>query len=93
MKLVGKKTFNRPVGARLQLPYRQEDLAVCLTVMLLKNGQVELQGPVESEEHATKLLTLGLARLQAWHAKKRRQESSSLVGPDGQPITVPEAHA
>jgi hypothetical protein len=81
MKLA--KHFGELAPMRVSLHYPPALVAQHVTVVLLKNGRIEVCGPIEQEEFCVKLLALGVERIRKFHAQQR---SSRLVGPGGQPV-------
>jgi hypothetical protein len=64
-----------------------------VTVIVLKNNTVELQGHVVDEGVGKAILEAGLQRLTQWHAQQRAAQTALLVGPDGLPLTGPAGKA
>jgi len=89
-KLVGLPGLRAPVPARIDLPYLPEQINAVVTVIVLKNNQVEVLGAVAEESIGEAILKGGLERLHQWHAQQRAakaaQASGTIVGPDGLPI-------
>lgn len=60
----------------LEIPIPTEKLGTLITVIVLKNGHVEIQGPIQDEAACRTILELGLDRLKQYHDEKRAIEES-----------------
>ena len=92
-KLLTLPDFNRPVNAKIQLPYPQASIVATITVIILKNNQVDLYGHITNQSFAQQILQAGRERLDQWHQEQQAKREALLVGPDGQPVTGPAGAA
>jgi hypothetical protein len=79
------------VPATITLPVAAELINVTVTVIVLKNNRVELDGAVADEAIGEAILKAGLERLHQWHAQQRAaalvKTNGGLLGPDGLPLS------
>lgn len=92
-KLLRLPDFNRPVPATITLAYPPELINATVTVIVLKNNTVELQGHVTDQALGEAILKAGIERLVQWHAQQKAAREALLVGPNGLPISSPEGAA
>lgn len=60
----------------LEIPIPTEAIGTLITVIVLKDGRVELQGPLQDEQACRTILELGLDRLKQHHEIRRAVEES-----------------
>ena len=70
-KLVRLPGLREPVPAHIDLPYLPEQINAVVTVIVLKNNQVEVLGAVADESIGETILKGGLERLHQWLAQQR----------------------
>jgi hypothetical protein len=90
-KLIKPARFNRPVEYIVRTPYPHTAVRGSITILVLSNDTVELQGAVSNLPLAREIFQLGLERLEAFHVEQaakaaKREPLSLLVDALGNPI-------
>ena len=60
----------------LEIPIPTTAIGTLITVIVLKTGQVEIQGPIQDEKACRTILELGLDRLKQYHEGQRAIEEA-----------------
>lgn len=75
---------------KIELPFWEREVAATLTIVVLTNGRVEVQGAIERPDFSMLLIEAGKKRLQAWHAAQARRAARNGGSADepGAPVIV-----
>lgn len=71
----------------IELSYSRDEVLQVLTVVLLKNGSVQLQGPtINDEGFSVEFLERGIRRLKNYHAHARAKATVVIADTNGHVI-------
>lgn len=87
MKLVNINGLSRPKPYVITTTQPAGTVVMHLALLVLKNGTVEVQGHIQNEELAWKIMKAGGERLERWYAQQREKRESQILGLDGLPLT------
>ena len=74
VKLVKAPEFNKAVDFKVEIPVPADKVGMALLVFVLKDGRVELHGPIADRVGCETLLKLALERLAQFHEKKGKAD-------------------
>jgi len=71
----------------IELSYSRDEVLSVITVVLLKNGSVQLQGPsIMDEGFSVEFVERGIRRLKNFHAQKRAEATVVIADAQGRVV-------
>lgn len=74
-----RRGYGRPLNVLVELPLPPAQVRAVITLMLRPDGRVDLAGAIANEPMSLEMMRVGLERLKAYHAQKRK-DGPGLLG-------------